>query len=66
MTLSQEIIQSLINMIEIIFLFQSLKIKNNLTFEQASYKIITIELDGVCLSHFLNNLLYYLMNSMRE
>ena len=51
LTLSQEIIKTLINMPEIIFLFQSLKSKNNLTDEQESYKIITI--DGVWLRHSL-------------
>ena len=51
LTLSQEIIKTLINMTEIIFLFQSLKSKNNFTDEQESYKIITI--DGVWLSHSL-------------
>ena len=51
LTLSQEIIKTLINMTEIILLFQSLKSKNNFTDEQESYKIITI--DGVWLSHSL-------------
>ena len=53
LTLSQEIIKTLINMTEIIFLFQSLKSKNNFTDEQASYKIITIALGWSLLSHFL-------------
>ena len=66
LTLSQEIIKTLINMTEIIFLFQSLKSKNNFTDEQASYKIITIALGWSLADSLFSNLFYYLMNSMGE
>ena len=66
LTLSQEIIKTLINMTEIIFLFQSLKSKNNFTDEQASYKIITIALGWSLAESLFSNLFYYLMNSMGE
>ena len=59
LTLSQEIIKTLINMTEIIFLFQSLKSKNNFTEEQASYKIFTNTLGWSLLSHFL--VIYYII-----
>ena len=66
LTLSQEIIKTLINMTEILFLFQSLKSKNNFTDEQVSYKIITIALGWSLAESLFSNLFYYLMNSMGE
>ena len=66
MTLSQEIIRTLIYMTEIIFLYHNLKSKNNFTDEQASYKIITIALGWSLAESLFSNLFYYLMNSMGE
>ena len=66
MTLSQEIIRTLIYMTEIIFLYNNLKSKNNFTDEQASYKIITIALGWSLAESLFSNLFYYLMNSMGE
>ena len=64
MTLSQEIIRTLIYMTEIIFLYHNLKSKNNFTDEQASYKIITIALGWSLAESLFSNLFYYLMNSI--
>ena len=66
LTLSQEIIKTLIYMTEIIFLFQCLKSKNNFTEEQAAKKIITIALGWSLAESLFSNLFYYLMNSMGE
>lgn len=66
LTLSQEIIKTLINMTETIFLYQCLKSKNNFTDEQASYKIITIGLGWSFAKSLFENLFYYLLNSMGE
>ena len=66
LTLSQEIIKTLINMIETIFIFQCLKCKNNFTDEQSGYKIITIGLGWSCAQSLFENLFYYLLNSMGE
>ena len=66
LTLPQEIIKTLIYMTEILFLFQSLKSKNNFTEEQASKKIITIALGWSLAESLFSNLFYYLMNSMGE
>ena len=66
LTLSQEIIKTLIYMTETIFLFQSLKSKNNFTEKQAALKIITIALGWSLADSLFSNLFYYLMNSMGE
>ena len=66
LTLPQEIIKTFIYMTEIIFLYQSLKSKNNFTEEQASKKIITIALGWSLAESLFSNLFYYLMNSMGE
>ena len=66
LTLSQEIIKTLIYMTETIFLFQSLKSKNNFTEKQAAFKIITIALGWSLAESLFSNLFYYLMNSMGE
>ena len=66
LTLSQEIIKTLIYMTETIFLFQSLKSKNNFTDKQAAFKIITIALGWNLADSLFSNLFYYLMNSMGE
>jgi len=66
LTLSQEIIKTLIYMTETIFLFQSLKSKNNFTDKQAAFKIITIALGWSLADSLFSNLFYYLMNSMGE
>ena len=66
LTLSQEIIKTLIYMTETIFLFQSLKSKNNFTDKQSALKIITIALGWSLADSLFSNLFYYLMNSMGE
>jgi len=66
LTLSQEIIKTLIYMTETIFLFQSLKSKNNFTDKQAAFKIVTIALGWSLADSLFSNLFYYLMNSMGE
>lgn len=66
LTLSQEIIKTLINMIETIFIYQCLKCKNNFTDEQAGYKVITIGLGWSFAQSLFENLFYYLLNSMGE
>ena len=66
LTLPQEIIKTLIYMTEIIFLFQSLKSKNNFTDQQAAFKIVTIALGWSLADSLFSNLFYYLMNSMGE
>ena len=66
LTLPQEIIKTLIYMTEILFLFQSLKSKNNFTDQQAAFKIITIALGWSLAESLFSNLFYYLMNSMGE
>jgi hypothetical protein len=66
LTLSQEIIKTLIYMTETIFLFQSLKSKNNFTDKQSALKIITIGLGWSLADSLFSNLFYYLMNSMGE
>ena len=66
LTISQEIIRTLIYMTETIFLYQCLKSKNNFNEKQASYKIITIALGWSLAESLFGNLFYYLMNSMGE
>ena len=66
LTLSQEIIKTLIYMTETIFLFQSLKSKNNFTDKQVAFKIVTIALGWSLADSLFSNLFYYLMNSMGE
>ena len=66
LTLSQEIIKTLIYMTETIFLFQSLKSKNNFTEKQAAFKIITIALGWSLAESLFSNLFFYSMNSMGE
>ena len=43
-----------------------MKIKNNFTFEQASYKIVTIVLGWSLAKSLFSNLFYYLINSIGE
>ena len=66
LTLSQEIIKTLIYMTETIFLYQCLKSKNNFNEKQAAYKIVTIALGWSLAESLFSNLFYYLMNSMGE
>lgn len=66
LTLSQEIVKTMIYMTETIFLYWSIKSKNNFTEKQAGYKIITIALGWSLAESLFSNLFYYLMNSMGE
>ena len=66
LTISQEVIKTLIYMTETIFLYNCLKGKNNFNEKQASYKVITIALGWSLAESIFNNLFYYLMNSMGE
>ena len=66
LTLPQEIIKTSIYMTEIIFLYQSLKSKNNFSEEQASLRVITVALGWSFAESLINNLFYYLFNSMGE
>ena len=66
LTLPQEIIKTIIYMTEIIFLYNALRGKNNFTEEQAALKIITVALGWSFAESLLNNLFYYLFNSMGE
>ena len=66
LTLSQEIIKTSIYMTEIIFLYQSLRSKNNFSEDQASLRVITVALGWSLAESLLNNLFYYLFNSMGE
>ena len=66
LTLSQEIIKTSIYMTEIIFLYYSLKSKNNFAEDQAHLRVITVALGWSFTESLLNNLFYYLFNSMGE
>ena len=66
LTLTQEIVKTSIYMTEIIFLYQSLKSKNNFSEEQASLRVITVALGWSFAESLINNLFYYLFNSMGE
>lgn len=66
LSLAQEIIRMLINMTEILFLYQCLRSKNNFTEEQSYYKIVTIGLGWSLAESLFGNLFYYFMNAMGE
>ncbi len=66
LTLPQEIIKTFIYMTEIIFLYQSLRSKNNFSNDEAHLRIITVALGWSFAESLLNNLFYYLFNSMGE
>ena len=66
LSLSQEIVKTLISMTEIIFLFQSLKSKNNFTDEHSADKVITIALGWSLAESLFSNFFYYLMNLTGE
>ena len=66
LTLPQEIIKTFIYMTEIIFLYQSLRSRNNFADKEAHLKIITVALGWSFAESLLNNLFYYLFNSMGE
>ena len=66
LTLPQEIIKTIIYMTEIIFLYNALRSKNNFTEEQAGLRIVTVALGWSFAESLLNNLFYYLFNSMGE
>ena len=66
LTLSQEIIKTIIYMTEIIFLYHSLKSRNNFSEDQAYLRVITVALGWSFAESLINNLFYYLFNSMGE
>ena len=66
LTLPQEIIKTYIYMTEIIFLYQSLRSRNNFSDKEAHLRIITVALGWIFAESLLNNLFYYLFNSMGE
>ena len=66
LTLPQEIIKTCIYMTEMIFLYQSLRSKNNFSDKEAHLRIITVALGWSFAESLLNNLFYYLFNSMGE
>ena len=66
LTLTQEIVKTSIYMTEIIFLYQSLKSKNNFSEEQCHLRVITVALGWSFAESLLNNLFYYMFNSMGE
>ena len=66
LTLPQEIIKAFIYMTEIIFLYQSLRSRNNFSDKETHLRIITVALGWSFAESLLNNLFYYLFNSMGE
>ena len=58
----QDLIKALILLTELIFLYQSLKSKNNFSEDQAYLRVITVALGW----SFAESLFYYLFNSMGE
>ena len=62
----QDLIKALILLTELIFLYQSLKSKNNFSEDQAYLRVITVALGWSFAESLINNLFYYLFNSMGE
>jgi len=62
----QEIIRTIINLTEIIFLYHNLKSRNNFSDNQSGYKVITIGLAWSFADSLISNLFYYLMNAMGD
>ena len=62
----QDLIKALILLTELIFLYQSLKSKNNFSEDQAYLRVITVALGWSFSESLINNLFYYLFNSMGE